>query len=70
MYILANSTCPLKTYVRLHNLISMKFSHSFFGLFLYNCKEKAEKNRLLKAFENPDFFNSNFNEHFVHNKGL
>ena len=23
MYILANSACPLKTYVRLHNLISM-----------------------------------------------
>ena len=75
MYILANSTCPLKTYVRLHNLISVKIfftikDHSFFGLFLYNCKEKAEKNRLLKAFENPDFFNSNFSEHFLHNKGL
>ena len=34
MYILANLTCPLKTYVRLHNLISMNIfftikDHSF-----------------------------------------
>ena len=40
-YILANLTCPLKTYViRLHNLIFS--SPNKMRVFLYNYKEKAE----------------------------
>ena len=54
MYILANLTGPLKTCVRLHNLISMNI---FFII----------KDRI---FKNSDFLKSNFNEHSLHNKGL
>ena len=58
---------PFKTYVIiLRNLILMNI---FFTIkvivFLHNFKQKAEKNR----FENSDFFKSNFNKHFLHNKG-
>ena len=76
MYILANLICPLKTYVRLHNLISMNTffaikDHSFsLAFFFIIAKRKQKTNRLQKAFKNLDFFKSNFNEHFLHNKGL
>ena len=53
---LATLTCPLKTCVRSHNLISMniyehKRSKFFFGLFLYICKEKAENGQITKSFQ-------------------
>ena len=76
MYILANLTCPLKTYVRLHNLISMNIfftikDHSFsLAFFFIIVKRKPKTNRLQKPFKNSGFFKSNFNEHFLHNKGL
>ena len=75
-YIFANLICPLKTYVRLHNLISMNTffaikDHSFsLAFFFIIAKRKQKTNRLQKAFKNLDFFKSNFNEHFLHNKGL
>ena len=48
MYILANSTCPLKTYVRLHNLISMKIfftikDHSFSLVFFFIIVKRKPK---------------------------
>ena len=76
MYILANMTCPLKAYVRLHNLISINIffttkDHSFsFAFFFIIVKRKPKANRLQKAFKNLDFFKSYFNEHFLHKKGL
>ena len=76
MHILANLTCPLKTYVRLHNLISMNIfftikDHSFSLVFFFVIvKRKPKMNRLQKAFKNSDFFKSNLKEHFLHNKGL
>ena len=64
MNILANLTCPLKTCVRLHNLISM-------NIFFIVVKRKSKTNRLQqKPFKNSEFFKSNFNKHFLHNKGL
>ena len=72
MYILANSACPLKTYVRLHNLISMNIfftikDHSFSLVFCFIIvKRQPKTNRLQKAFKNSDFFKSNFNEDFLH----
>ena len=76
MYILANLTCPLQTYVRLHNLISINIfftikDHSFsLAFFFIIVKRKPKTNRLQKPFKNSDFFKSNFNEDFLHNKGL
>ena len=68
MYILTILTCPLKTYVvRLRNLISMNI---FFGMkdhSLRIVKRKQKTNRLKKPLKT--FFNSSFNEHFLHNKG-
>ena len=48
MYILAHSTCPLKTYVRLHNLISMKIfftikDHSFSLVFFFIIVKRKPK---------------------------
>ena len=68
MYFLANLTCPLKIYVRLHNLISMNFftikDHSFSAAFFFKIvKRKPKTNRLLKAFKNSDFFKSIFNNY-------
>ena len=51
MYILANLICPLKTYVRLHNLISMNIfftikDHSFsLAFFFIIVKRKPKTNR-------------------------
>ena len=76
MYILANLTCPLKTYVRLHHLISINIfftikDHSFsLAFFFIIVKRKPKTNRLKKAFKNPGFFKSNFNKHFLDNKRL
>ena len=63
-----------KTYVRLHNLISMNIfltikDHSF-PLAFFFIIVKVKPNRLQKAFKNSDLFKSNFNEHFLQNKGL
>ena len=75
-YIFANLICPLKTYVRLHNLISMNIfftikDHSFsLAFFFMIVKRKQKTSRWQKPFKNSDFFKSNFNEHFLHNKGL
>ena len=50
MYILANLTCPLKTYVRLHNLISMNIFITMKNRTLI-VKRKAKTNRLQKPFK-------------------
>ena len=58
MYILANLTCPLKTYVRLHNLISMNifftikdhsFSLAFFFIIVKRKPKKIDHKKLLKT---------------------
>ena len=59
MYILASLTCPLKTYVRLHNLISMNIfftikDHSFsLAFFFIIVKRKPKKRLLLKSGPGP-----------------
>ena len=69
-------TWPLKTYVRLHNLISMNIffnikDHSFsLAFFFIIVKRKPKTNWLQKAFKNSDFFESNFKKNFLQNKGL
>ena len=71
MYILAHLTFPLKAYVRLHNLISMNIFFTIKDQFFFKIvKRKVKTNWLQKPFKNSDFFKSNFNEHFLHNKGL
>ena len=76
MYILTILTCPLKTYViRLRNLISMNIFFTIKDHFMVLkkvifiiVKRKPKTNKLKKPFKNSDFFKSNFNEHFLHNK--
>ena len=76
IHILANLACPIKTYVRLHDLISTNIfftikDHSFSLVFCFIIvKRQPKTNRLQKAFKNSDFCKSNFNEDFLHNKGL
>ena len=71
MHILATLTCPLKAYLRLHNLICMNifFTIKDQSVFII-VKRKPKTNILQKPFKNSDFFKSNFNEYFFHNKGL
>ena len=69
-HILANLTFPLKTNVRLHNLISTIIFFRRSQFFFIIVKRKPKSNRLKKPFKNSDFFKSNFNEYFLHNKGF
>ena len=62
MYILANSACPLKTYVRLHNLISMNIfftikDHSLSLVFFFIIVKRKPKNRFQKAFKTQTYLN-------------
>ena len=62
MYILANSACPLKTYVRLYNLISMNIFftikyHSSSLVFFFIIVKRKPKNRLQKAFKTQTSLN-------------